>query len=141
MRFVDTNILIYAVSREPEDADKRLIAREALTSPDLTISAQVLQEFYVQATRPTGPCKMSGGEALDFMNDLRRYPIQALTAEVVWTAITLHQRFGVSYWDGAILAAARHSGCDSVLSEDMSHGQDYGGVRVINPFAAIAEGR
>ena len=53
MRFVDTNVLLYAVSEVPEEADKRARAREVLTEPDLAASVQVLQEFYHQATRPT----------------------------------------------------------------------------------------
>ena len=141
MRFVDTNVLIYAVSREPEDADKSLIARDVLASRDLAVSVQVLQEFYVQATRPDSPCAMSGGEAVEFIEDLRRYPIQTLTLDVFWTALAFHQRFGVSYWDGAILAAAQHSGCTSVLTEDMSTGQDYDGIRAVNPFAGAGAGR
>ena len=138
MRFVDTNVLIYGVSRAPEDADKSLIAREVLASRDLAVSVQVLQEFYVQARRPDGPCAMSDDEAVEFIEDLRRYPIQTLTLEVFWTALGFQQRFGVSYWDGAILAAAQHSGCTSLLTEDLSDGQDYDGIRVVNPFAAGA---
>jgi len=138
MRFVDTNVLIYAVSRAPGDADKSLIAREVLASHDLAVSVQVLQEFYVQARRPDGPCALSDGEAVEFIEALRRYPIQTLTIEVFWTALGFHQRFCVSYWDGAILAAAQHSGCTSVLTEDLRDGQEYGDIRVVNPFANTA---
>ena len=135
MRFVDTNVLIYAVSRMPEDAEKSAIALELLESDDLALSAQVLQEFYVQATRPSGSAELAHDEAVRFMESLREYPIQALTAEVVWTALDLTQRYRIAYWDAAILAAARLSGCDTLLSEDLSDGQDYNGVRVANPFA------
>ena len=141
MRFVDTNVLIYAVSRAPEDTGKSVIAREVLASRDLAASVQVLQEFYVQATRLAGPCEMSDGEAVEFIENLRRYPIQTLTLDVFWTALAFHQRFGVSYWDGAILAAAQHSGCTSVLTEDMSDGQDYDGIRVVNPFGGARQDR
>ena len=138
MRFVDTNVLIYAVSRAPEDTDKGLIAREVLASRDLAVSVQVLQEFYVQARRAGGPCAMSDGEAIEFIEYLQRYPIQTLTLDVFWTALGFHKRFGVSYWDGAILAAAQHSGCTSVLTEDMSAGRDYDGIRVVNPFTGAS---
>ena len=50
------------------------------------------------------------------------------------TGVAISQRFGLSYWDGAILSAARALGCDAVYSEDLSSQQDYDGVRVINPF-------
>jgi predicted nucleic acid-binding protein len=49
-------------------------------------------------------------------------------------AIATKQRFGISYWDAAIIEAARALGCDVVLSEDLNDGQDYAGVRVQNPF-------
>ena len=138
MRFVDTNVLIYAISRMPEDAAKRVVAQELLDSEDIALSAQVLQEFYVQATRPSGSGELSHEQAVGFMETLRRYPVQALTLDVVWTALALRQRFGLSYWDSAILAAARQSGCTSVLSEDFSSDQDYDGLRVTNPFANVA---
>jgi predicted nucleic acid-binding protein len=51
-------------------------------------------------------------------------------------AISAKQRFGISYWDAAILAAAKQLGCHTVYSEDLNHGQDYDGVRVVNPFLA-----
>ena len=57
-----------------------------------------------------------------------------MTREVFETAVAISHRFQISYWDGAILAAARALGCDAVYSEDLSSEQDYGGMRVINPF-------
>ena len=66
MRFVDTNVLLYAVSPLPEDAGKRRRARELLREPDLAVSVQVFQEFYHQATRPTRPGRLSDGDAIAF---------------------------------------------------------------------------
>ena len=66
--------------------------------------------------------------------------VEAVTLEVFERAASLHRRFGLSYWDSAILAAAQASGCDVVYSEDMSHTQDYDGLRVVNPFADIPSG-
>jgi predicted nucleic acid-binding protein len=43
-------------------------------------------------------------------------------------------RFGISYWDAAILEASRALGCSTVLSEDLADETDYDGVRVENPF-------
>ena len=62
-------------------------------------------------------------------------PVQPITLEVFRTALEICQRFQLSYWDSAILAAARISGCDTVISEDLSPDQDYGGLRVTNPFS------
>ena len=138
MRFVDTNVLVYSISIAPEEEPKRRIARELLTRTDLALSAQVLQEFYVQATRPTGPAALEHRETVGFMEALQRFPIQAITLDVVLSACVVRERFGLSYWDSTILAAARISGCSAVYSEDMNAGQDYNGVRVINPFSSVA---
>lgn len=137
MRFVDTNVLVYAISIAPEDEPKRRIARDLLARADLALSAQVLQEFYVQATRPTGPAALEHRETVDFMEALQRFPIQAITLDVVLSACVVRERFGLSYWDSAILAAARISGCAAVYSEDMNAGQNYDGVRVVNPFSSV----
>lgn len=60
--------------------------------------------------------------------------VQAVTLGVFRDAVSMRRRFGLSYWDAAILAAARKLGCDAVYSEDMSAEQDYSGIRVVNPF-------
>ena len=134
MRFVDTNVLLYGVSPLPEDAGKRRQALALLRGPDLSVSVQVLQEFYHQATRPTRPGRLSHADALAFLGTLLRFPVQDITLEVFRAGVSISQRFGLSYWDGAILAAARALGCDAVYSEDLSQQQDYDGLRVINPF-------
>ena len=134
MRFVDTNVLLYAVSRVQEDDQKRRIALLLLREYDLVLSAQVLQEFYVQATRPSRPEALASDDAVEFIETLLHFRIEPITLEVFLTALEICQRFQLSYWDSAILAAARISGCDTVLSEDLSPDQDYGGLRVFNPF-------
>ncbi len=139
MRFVDTNVLLYGVSPLPEDAGKRRQALALLRGPDLSVSVQVLQEFYHQATRPTRPGRLSHADALAFLGTLLRFPVQDITLEVFRAGVSISQRFGLSYWDGAILAAARALGCDAVYSEDLSEEQDYDGLRVINPFTDQAD--
>ena len=134
MRFVDTNVLLYAASILPEEEDKRLRARELLAEPNLAVSVQVLQEFYHQATRATRPGRLSDDDAVRFLQPVLEMRIQAVTLGVFREAVTIRSRFGLSYWDAAILAAARKLGCEAVYSEDMSAEQDYGGIRVINPF-------
>jgi len=61
-----------------------------------------------------------------------------VSRELVLEAVELTVRHKVSYWDAAIIAAARRLGCDILYSEDLSHGQDYDGVKVVNPFLAVA---
>jgi predicted nucleic acid-binding protein len=134
MRFVDTNVLIYAVSVAAEDADKTRRALALLKERDLALSVQVLQEFYVQATRATRPGALTHREAVSFVTSLQRFRVQEITLEVMQSAFAIRERFGLSYWDSAILAAARACGCDAVYSEDLSAEQDYDGLRVVNPF-------
>ena len=134
MILVDTNVLLYAVSALPEDTAKRGRARSLLREADLGVSVQVLQEFYHQATRPGRPARLTHEDAVRFLEPIEQFPVQAVTTEVFHTALSIRERFGLSYWDSAILAAARVLGCHSVYSEDMSSEQDYAGLRVINPF-------
>ena len=137
MRFLDTNVLIYAVSTAPEDAEKRGRAIELLSESDLALSIRVLQEFYVQSTRPSRQGALTHTEAVNFIEALRRFPVQPNTLDTMSAALVLCERFGLSYWDSAILAAARACDCVAVYSEDFSAQQDYGGLSVINPFSHI----
>ena len=135
MRLVDTNVLVYAVSKLDEDDLKRTRAAAVLKEADLALSVQVLQEFYNTATRPSGPASLTHREAMAFLWGFRELPIQEITIDLFNRATEIKQKFGLSYWDAAILAAARILGCEAVYSEDMSHQEDYDGLRVINPFS------
>lgn len=134
MRFVDTNILLYSVSTAPEEAPKRQCAEALLRSGDLAVSAQVLQEFFAQATRPTRKDRVSDADARQIVLGLTRLPVQPMTVELIFAAIDIRARHGFSYWDSAILAAALALGCDTLLTEDLSHGQRIDGLTVTNPF-------
>lgn len=134
MRFLDTNVLLYAVSRDPGEREKAAVARDLLRRRDLALSVQVLQEFYVQATRESRPDPLRHDQAVRLVESFCRYPVQELTLPIVHAALVTRDRWRLSYWDAAILEAARASGCEVVLSEDLGDGQDYGGVRVENPF-------
>ena len=134
-RFVDSNILIYAISKNPGEKDKASKALELLEAVDLALSVQVLQEFYVQVTRATRTQRLSHERATLLMKSFCRYPVQEMTVVLLGAALRTTERFQISYWDSTIIEAARTLGCREVLSEDLSDGQDYGGVRVTNPFA------
>lgn len=135
MRFVDTNILLYSVSAHPDEARKAGIATALLDAGDLALSVQVLQEFYVQATRPSRRDALSHKEAVAFTEKWRRFPIQETTVQLMEAAFAAKARWQISYWDAAIIEAARLLECAVVLSEDLSAGRNFGGVRVVNPFA------
>ncbi len=135
VQFADTNVLLYAISTKPEEAAKASIARELLDRTDIAISTQVLQEFYVQATRPTRVNPLTHEQGAALVEAFARFAVQDITLSIVRAALDLQARYGLSYWDCAIVEAARAIGCDVVLSEDMSNGQDLDGIRVTNPFA------
>ena len=137
MRFVDTNVLLYAACDTQRDTDKQRRALDLLTDTNLALSVQVLQEFYHQATRRGQEGRLTPDQALTFLERFRLLPIQAMTPAIFNHAVAVSRRFQLSYWDGAILAAARSLGCDAVYSEDLSSTQDYGGIRVINPFRGV----
>ena len=134
MRFVDTNILLYAISRDPAEQDKAKRANDILADRDLALSVQVLQEFYVQATRASRSDAIAHQQAVRLIESFRRFPVQDITSAIMMAALAARQRFQLSYWDAAIIEASRAMGCAQVLSEDLSDGQDYGGVEVVDPF-------
>lgn len=131
---VDTNILLYAVSTARDEEAKAEIARRTLAREDLAVSVQVLQEFYVQATRPGRSDRLTHAQATQLIESWLRFPVQDLTVSVMSVALELGFRHKLSYWDSAVIAAARGLGCRELLTEDLAHGRDYDGVRVVNPF-------
>jgi predicted nucleic acid-binding protein len=134
MRFLDTNILLYSISTDRGEETKRSIAIELLGRADNALSVQVLQEFYVQATRATRRDALPHDIAVGLMRTWLRFPIQEITLPVLSRALDIKAAFGLSYWDAAIVSAAHELECAEVLSEDMSHGGAIGRVRIINPF-------
>lgn len=132
--FADTNLFLYAASKDPADAERRAVARELLRRDDIGVSAQVLQEFAHNASAK----KRLGLEAEEtetILHAMLEYPVVPVTGELVLEAFALQQRHQISYWDAAIVAAARALGCKVLYTEDLNAGQDYGGVVAQNPFA------
>jgi predicted nucleic acid-binding protein len=113
------------------------VARGLLTRPDIGFSAQVLQEFYAAAVTKQR-LQMTHDEAVAVLQALAAFPVWPISRDLVLEAIDARQRFGISYWDAAIVTAARQMGCQTVYSEDLNPGQVYDGVTVINPFAGMA---
>jgi predicted nucleic acid-binding protein len=134
MVFFDTNILLYSISSVPDEAAKRHRASALLDRDDGALSVQVLGEFYVQATRPTRPDPLSHALAAAFISKWNRFPVQAINISIVQAALEIKTDHGFSYWDCAIIAAARALGCRELYTEDMSHGREVEGVLIVNPF-------
>jgi len=133
-RFIDTNILLYSISRDPAEASKRDIAIALLDAENIALSVQVLQEFYVQATRATRPDALAHEIAVGLVRTWLRFKVQETTLPVMINALEIKVRYGLSYWDAAIVAAARALGCRELLSEEMTHGREVEGVTINNPF-------
>jgi predicted nucleic acid-binding protein len=132
--FLDTNILLYSVSRDSAEAAKRERAIALLDRDEGALSVQVLQEFYVQATRPSRQDALPHGVAAGLIATWTRFKVQEITLAILASALEIKARHRFSYWDSAIVAAARALGCRELYSEDMSHGREVDGVVVINPF-------
>jgi len=132
-RFLDTNILVYAYDLDAPG--KRAVALRLVEQGwrdlgETAISVQVLQELYVNLTRRS----VSFAEAGQIVRDFAAWPIVQNTLSLLLVALDEQARWQLSLWDALILAAARASGASELLTEDLSHGQDFDGVRVTNPF-------
>jgi predicted nucleic acid-binding protein len=137
--FYDSNILLYAVSDDPEEAAKRATARDLLARSQYGLSIQVLQEFYVNVTRAKLPGReplMTRAQGKKAVTELMRKTIANNTGSTLLSALSIHERFALSYWDAAIVAAAKSLDATTLYSEDMQHGQTIEGVTIINPFLA-----
>ena len=134
--FLDTNIIIYAYDSSAGEKHKTAngILAEAWDSGNGVLSTQVLQEFFVSATkRIQKPLPVN--IAKEIVNDLMSWNIVVNDGESVLKAIDLHQRYHHSFWDSMIIQAAIKSNAVFLLSEDLSDGQIIKGVTIRNPFS------
>lgn len=136
MIFLDTNVFLYAGSSHPQDKKKKDISIELIKPLDFCISAQVIQEFIVNALNK----KALGFTEKNILHSLKYFshvPIQAITYEVILSACELRSRYKISHWDATILAAAKELGCTTIYTEDLNHGQHYANMQVLNPFIEL----
>ena len=132
-KFLDTNVLLYAYDLDApvkRAAALRLVERGWTAPGDTAISVQVLQELHVNLVKRG----VSKTEATRIVRDFAVWPVVDNTLELLEVALNEHTRWEISLWDALILAAARASGASELITEDLSHGQNYGGVKVVNPF-------
>jgi predicted nucleic acid-binding protein len=138
---LDTNILVYAIERFGPNAAKSQTARELVRRPGVCISTQVLGEFYSATTSKRRASPLNHREAVAWIQFFKRLDVLTITVAHVDLALQIVSGFGIGYYDALILATARLGECVVVQTEDLSHDQDYGGVRASNPFVAdVAEG-
>ena len=132
--FIDTNVLLYTIDEDPGSSAKRQRAQQLLLSEKWGWSVQVAAEFFVNATSAKRPFRLVAADAAALVETWFAYPTIELTPALFRAAVDVRERFQLSYWDAAILAAAKELGCHTVFSEDLNDGQNYDGVTVVNPF-------
>lgn len=131
--FLDANVLLYASSNATEDKTKREQAQALMIGAPFALSAQVLHEYIANALRK----KQLGisDENIHAMLELAATAtVLPVSLELILASVQIRRRFQVSHRDATIIAAALELGCSSLYSEDLNHGQNYDGVRVVNPF-------
>lgn len=136
--FIDTNVLLYSIDDDPANVAKRQRAQQLLLTEKWGWSVQVASEFFVNATSAKRPFKLVPTAAVALVETWLAFPTLDVTPALFRSAVDIQQRFQLSYWDAAILAAAKQMGCATVYSEDMNAGQNYDGVTVVNPFVIRA---
>jgi len=134
--FVDTNVLVYA--RDQSEPVKRAVAQKWLESlrrsGSWCVSYQVIHEYY-DVIRRKQTKAASPQEARQDIRDLMAAGPLTPSPAMLEGAWIMQDKYRLSWWDSLIIGAAKVGGCAYLLSEDFSAGQDYDGVRVINPFA------
>ena len=136
--FFDTNVLVYAVSSDPEEEPKRRVSEMLIRNVDFGVSGQVIQEFYDTVTRKIA-LPITHEAAMGWLEDLSELDVIPVDAELVSAGALISQRYRTSYWDGAIIAAAERLGARILYTEELNHPQAYGAITVVNPYLEIDE--
>jgi len=133
LAFFDTNVLVYADDASSPGKRERAIAlfAEHLRRGTAVVSLQVLQEYFVAATRKLGVAPEMAQRKVEI---LARGRVVRFDAGDVIAAIELHRLTQISFWDALIVHAARSAGAAVLYTEDLQHDAVLGGVRVVNPF-------
>jgi len=131
--FVDTNVLVYAVDRQAGPKRARALTLLIELGASIVISTQVIQEFFVTATRKLAqPLPLD--EAEHRVGELARVDVVVLDLPLIRNAISLSREHTLSFWDALLIQSAHVRGCTRLLTEDMQHGREFGRLRVENPF-------
>ncbi|MEM7426755.1 MAG: PIN domain-containing protein [Pseudomonadota bacterium] len=131
--FLDTNILIYAAAGTRSDPERAEISRAIIADGDFGLSFQVLQEFYVNLRKLPAP--LADAEIDEWISNLLLFDCVSGDPQLFLEAVVVSRTYRISYWDGAIVAAANRLDVSTLFTEDLNNGQTYGQVRAVNPFA------
>jgi predicted nucleic acid-binding protein len=135
MEFFDTNVLVYAVDpRDPvRQARAREVLRESLDAGSSVISTQVMIEFRSAMQKQK---LLTGEEAVVALRGFAGSHVLPTTADSLWRAFELQERYGFSIWDAAIVQSALDARCEVLYTEDLQHGQRIDELEIVNPFRA-----
>jgi predicted nucleic acid-binding protein len=134
--FLDTNILIYADDADSPGKRERAqqIVEAALTNGNGVLSTQILQEYFVVATRKLGLPAETVQKKLEILSTMA---VIVVDVEHIVESIKLHRLYGLNFWDCLVLRCAKAAGCQRLLSEDFQHGRLVEGVTIENPFVVL----
>ena len=136
LTFVDTNVLVYAHDRSETRKQPlaQALLQELWASRTGALSTQVLQEFYVVATRKFDP-PMSRRAAREIVALYAAWPLVQVDLALILVASELEERHKLSFWDALVVEAARRADATRIMTEDLQAGRHIGGVRIENPFS------
>ncbi len=139
--FFDTNVLLYMYDDdEPEKKAEAIEAFDRAVEDDgVVLSTQVLQEFYVNATRKLA-MPLSPERAAARVRDFARLPLVRVDEAMIIAAIERSRSMSFSFWDALVVEAALKAGAGRLLTEDLQHGQEIEGLLVENPFLEVGAG-
>src|SRR5690606_15702938 len=132
--FLDTNVLIYAIEAGGPAPAKFAAAQDLVRRDNVCLSTQVLGEFYRATTSRRRPSPLSHDEAVAWIHLWKRHDVRPIAVPHVDLALEIADRYEIGYCDALIVSAARLADCEVLYSEDLNHEQDYGGIRVVNPY-------
>lgn len=137
-QFVDTSILMYAhdASAGAKHERAKAVVEELWRTRLGVVSTQVLQELRVNLRRKAGrPLDLKATR--DLIADYLSWQVVVNTGESILAALDLEGRYRISFWDALVVQAAQAAGAEVLYSEDLTDGQEFGAVRVVNPLARI----
>jgi predicted nucleic acid-binding protein len=132
---VDTNVLAYAEGvNGPVRKRAALEITDRLPAHSTIVPVQVLGELYrVLVGKAAWPAKRARAAILTWQD---AFPLIETSPSILISALDVAADHGLIIWDAIILSAAAEAGCRLLLSEDLQEGFTWGGVTVVNPFAA-----
>jgi predicted nucleic acid-binding protein len=133
--FLDSNVLVYAAAGKATNPAEHAVARHIIARENFELSPLVIGEFMSVVRKPQNEF-LSASEAQEWIDEWENHCNIDVDVGLIQAANYFRERYRIQFWDAAHIASAERLNIDTLYSEDMSHGQKYGSVTVINPFKA-----